>query len=291
MITHYLKTYAPVSRPMLLVSLCLHGLLLGAAVSLYPLLTHSRKPMEIGVSRVKLVAPKIGPSVAEKLPETAVVTQPHTIDQSQVASRDPNQAPEAVRPKVVREAAQESIPLKKRQRQLARVEAPKIKKPAQIEEKQRKKKEDPQVLLERRLASLRDEVEKKKTDASQPRAADRRSEPTARSTASAGGDDGAADPESIHWLNTVRSQINSHWSLLADSRELRRVAIVGVRIADDGSLTDAAVDKSSGDEVFDRSALRAVRQAAAFPPVPARLRELIKREGGLALRFTTSGIQ
>jgi TonB family protein len=72
---------------------------------------------------------------------------------------------------------------------------------------------------------------------------------------------------------------------------LERITIVGVRIADNGRLMDASVDESSGDQVFDRSAIRAVFQAAPFPPIPSELKEKISRAGGLALRFTSKGMQ
>jgi TonB family protein len=69
------------------------------------------------------------------------------------------------------------------------------------------------------------------------------------------------------------------------------VTVIGVKIADNGRLMDASVDKSSGDQVFDRSAMRAVFQAAPFPPIPSELKEKISKAGGLALRFTPKGMQ
>lgn len=296
MITQYLKTSAPVSRSMLLLSLCLHGFFLGAVICVYPLFLHSPKPVEIRVSRVKLVEPKIGPPVPEILQQDRgkadLVDQSREIAQSKIASRAPDATPETVRPKLVPEDAQKSIPLKKRQRPLERVEAPKVKKPREPKEKPPEKKEDPRILLEQKLAAIRNEVEKRKIDLPAKRSDPERAQnPNIVPTGLPGSDDSQGNQELMRWLDTVRSRINAHWSLFGDNRDLRRVTVVGVRIADDGNLTDAGVDKSSGDEVFDRSAMRAVFQAAPFPAVPSRVRELIRREGGLALRFTPSGIQ
>ena len=147
------------------------------------------------------------------------------------------------------------------------------------------------MLLENRLAAIRDQVEKKKADTPSASTSGRAANPPTSAGTTAGGNVSAADEELMRWMDTVRNRINSRWSLLGDQRDLRRVTIVGVRIADDGTLTDAAVDKSSGDEVFDQSAMRAVFQSSPFPTVPPHVRELIRREGGLALRFTPSGIQ
>ena len=72
---------------------------------------------------------------------------------------------------------------------------------------------------------------------------------------------------------------------------MERVTIIGVKIADNGRLMDASVDESSGDQVFDRSAMRAVLQAAPFPPIPSELKEKISKAGGLAFRFTPKGVQ
>jgi TonB family protein len=51
------------------------------------------------------------------------------------------------------------------------------------------------------------------------------------------------------------------------------------------------VNESSGDEVFDKSALRAVFQADPFPAVPTEVMGKIRKAGGLALRFTPKGMQ
>jgi colicin import membrane protein len=89
----------------------------------------------------------------------------------------------------------------------------------------------------------------------------------------------------------VRSRVNLHWSVFAEDQPVRRVTIIAVKIADDGELIDARVDESSGNQTFDLSAMRAVRQAAPFPSVPRMLREEIRKRGGLALRFTPGGMQ
>ncbi len=44
--------------------------------------------------------------------------------------------------------------------------------------------------------------------------------------------------------------------------------LVSVRIARDGVLIDSWIEKGSGNRLFDDSALKAVKKAAPFPPLP-----------------------
>ena len=66
---------------------------------------------------------------------------------------------------------------------------------------------------------------------------------------------------------------------------------MGIKLAEDGRLIDARLDRASGDVVLDRSALRAVAQANPFPAVPTEVAEKIRQEGGLALEFTVRGMK
>ncbi len=112
--------------------------------------------------------------------------------------------------------------------------------------------------------------------------------PDARKTGAGGA---LTDQELLRWLDMVKSRINSNWSVLADNRAVSRVTIIGVKLGHDGRVSDVAIDESSGDEAFDRSAIRAVLQATPLPPLTPETREKVLRAGGLALRFTPRGLQ
>ena len=79
--------------------------------------------------------------------------------------------------------------------------------------------------------------------------------------------------------------------MLGDQTKLDKIAVIGVQIAEDGKLVDASIDSSSGDKLFDNSALRAIFHAAPFPPIPQEVTDKIRQSGGLALRFTPGGMQ
>jgi TonB family protein len=88
----------------------------------------------------------------------------------------------------------------------------------------------------------------------------------------------------------VKSRINSQWFLTGDDPRKNKETIIGIQISDNGSLIKASVDKSSGDKVFDNSAMRAIHQAAPFPPLPSEVKK-IQESRGLGLRFTPRGMQ
>ncbi len=274
----------------LLLSVSLHGLAFLAIVIVSFSVSKVSKPTEEVVSRVTLVDTKAYTPVAEQiradsaeapnqLPE--VLTQPEVPEK---AAKKPRQTLEA---RAVAPQNRDAIEIKKRKKPARRVEAAKepVKKKPPAETA--KKKEDPRAFLEKRLAAIRQEVETKRADA----------KPVQSSGAQAiGGPDvkqggASGDENSIRWFNEVKNRINSHWVISADDRHLERITIIAVRIADDGRLMDASVDEGSRDQVFDRSALRAVVQAAPFPPIPLELKEKISKAGGLAFRFTPKGIQ
>jgi TonB family protein len=52
-------------------------------------------------------------------------------------------------------------------------------------------------------------------------------------------------------------------------------AIFDIRLAEDGSITQLTLKRSSGHEDWDASAMAAVRQASPFPPPPGGQRHFI----------------
>lgn len=293
MISSYSRSPASASPWGLLLSVSLHGLVFLAVISLSFSISKVSKPAEETISHVKLVAPKAYSPVVEQIQHRpmeapnalpAVLTQPDPLEN---ASENPRATVEA---RAVASQNRDVIAVKKRKRHLRRVEAAKEPDKKKPQPETAKKKEDPQSFLEKRLAAIRQDVENKKTDTTPQRPSEASGSQTpGRPEGKQGGRSG--DEQSAQWFDGVKSLINSHWSILGDDRPLERVTIIGVRIADNGRLMDASVDESSGDRVFDRSAMRAVVQAAPFPPIPFELKEKISQAGGLAFRFTPKGVQ
>jgi colicin import membrane protein len=262
-------------------------------VLFYGKATTFRKPADAGVTRVKLVELKSGPPEIEKVQSDTAspgpVLQEKEPAQAEVKPNDEPIARETVKPLAPALAAREVIPLKKRNRTLQRVELPKPRTSKQAEDKDAEKK--PETRIEQRLAAIRQNVESRRKDSQSHSAADA-PQHSQTSTGSVRGQRGEpGELELIRWLDQVRSQVNSHWSLLRDGQHQPTVTVIGVRISDEGHLIEASVEESSGDQVLDRSAMRAVHQAAPFPPIPPVVKEKIRTEGGLALRFTPGGIQ
>jgi len=264
-----------------------------AVISLSFSLSKVNKPAEESIRRVKLVAAQACSPVVEQIrhshaeapkviPEVLTQPEPH-----EKASAKPRATLEA---RSVATQNRDIITIKKRKRPLQRVETAKEPDKKKPQTETAKNKEDPQSFLEKRLAAIRQDVESKKTDAvPSPPSQGVVSQTSGRSDAKQEGSSG--DEQLIRWFDGVKTLINSHWSIFGDNRQLERVTVIGVRIADNGRLMDASVDESSGDQVFDRSAMRAVFQAAPFPPIPSEVKEKISRAGGLAFRFTPKGVQ
>ena len=281
------------SPRMLAVSAVLHGLLLLIVMICSAALQVQRPPTPEEVTRVVLTEQPEGPPAAEKIQPGPVKDPEPTLpeDSQQTEPLDP---PPKLKREIVQaqELSKESPPaavrLTKRKKPPKRVEAPK-KEPAPPEKQE--KKESPESFLENRLASLRKDVESRKSaPAARKPAPEAKAVPAQGSHGSASGN-GTVDAEAARWLALVKTRINANWSLPANGRQVERVAIIGVQISDNGALANVAVDSSSGDEFFDKSAMRAVFQAAPFPSPPTEVARKIRDAGGLALRFTPRGMQ
>ncbi len=293
MISSYSRSPASASPWGLLLSVSLHGLVFLAVIILSVSISKVTKPAEEIISHVKLVAPKAYSPVVEQIehrPTEAPKEIPEVLTETSPLEKVSEKPRATLEARAVASQNRDVIAVKKRKRPLRRVEAanePDKKKP---QPETAKKKEDPQSFLEKRLAAIRQDVDNKKTDAAPPRPSQGEGSQTSEKQGVKQGGS-SIDEKSARWFDEVRTRINSHWSILGDDRQVERVTIIGVRIADNGRLTDASVDESSGDQVFDRSAMRAVFQAAPFPSIPFELKEKISQAGGLAFRFTPKGMQ
>ncbi len=288
------RTVHAASPWMIAVSVIFHVTMVAAVVAVSSLAIRPHKVSTEEVRRVTLVQPTMGTMAAEKLQPATDNKAESPVLVETATPREPAKAPEAkretIRSRSVAAPSKDLIPLAKRRAPPKRLEAPKAEPKKEVpkaktadaktEKAKPAKPESPQSFLEKRMAAIRKDLENKKRDGS----------PGAGNRGATSGS-GKTDEELAHWLEQVRSAINAHWALFGQERRQEKVTVIGARIADDGKLTAAAVDRSSGDPVFDRSAMRAVYQAAPFPSVPLSARERIRKEGGLALRFTPGGMQ
>jgi len=279
------------SPRMLLISVGLHAILLCAIILFSYSITRPPVPREV-INRVTLVESNPGPPVVQHV-ESAPINAPAILPREKLEPKTNTKASsetarQILKPTAMSPVQNQAIPLRKRKpaTQVEKPKKPELKKTA---ESPAKKKEDQQKYLEKQLASIQERVKNIKSDASRRSAVP--ADPSA--VGKTGLEDGerAAQEELHRWLEDVRSRINSRWSVFGDRSQVSRPTEIGVKIDDNGRLIDATVNQSSGNQVFDQSALRAVFQADPFPAVRPEVREQIRKAGGLALRFASGGMQ
>lgn len=287
------------SARMLALSACIHGICILALIAVAGSFHKPKPQQEEAITRVHLEAPPASPPKTEIM-QPEIVTEPeppaeNTVQVVEQAKPEDKKHAEIVTK--VEKPAEQSIPVKKRKKRMKEVKAPKPpeKKPEKKAEakpdKKRteppKKKETPDEILAKRFAELRKEVAHKKSDAGgQPR----KPSPTVPGDGVRPGS-GVVDRQFLEWYAGMRDKIDANWRVFASYRNTERATVVGVQLADDGRLINATLDQTSGDEVLDRAALRAVYQASPFPRVPAEVAEKIRQAGGLALKFSVKGMQ
>jgi TonB family C-terminal domain len=69
-----------------------------------------------------------------------------------------------------------------------------------------------------------------------------------------------------YYTNQVVKKIGRNWQWSTEFGDLKTV--VRFRILRSGEVSAVDIDKSSGDRVFDEQAVRAVKLASPFPPLP-----------------------
>jgi TonB family protein len=78
----------------------------------------------------------------------------------------------------------------------------------------------------------------------------------------------AEDFPFAHYISRMRRKIAASWRVPEGSQGEDRLCRIYFRVHRDGSVSDVAVEESSGLFMFDQSAQRAVVQAAPMPPLP-----------------------
>ncbi len=281
MISELLKSERMASNTMMLVSVFVHV----AALVAIMLVSYNYKsaPKSVGtiVSKVKLV--ESGSPKLELAPQQTAMIEPAVMPiatefTEPATAHMPNE--QRLTSSFSEAKTVPSLQVQKRKKTAKKIEEPKT-----ISKKNTPLKEpDNSKYLEKRLSELRSKMQEKKKET--PVSA-------SNNVAGASGKSSIAsgDAQLSHWLQLVKNKVNTHWSLLGDQTKLDKIAVIGVQIAEDGKLVDASIDSSSGDKLFDNSALRAIFHAAPFPPIPQEVTDKIRQSGGLALRFTPGGMQ
>ncbi len=277
------RTAKAAAWPMLLISTALHVALIVAFTVALGNSYVRVNPTERTVTKVTLVDPApAAPSLETAQTDHATGRQPEVETLLEAAPVNPKEA------KTSRNTIEakkfhvtDSIKPTKKKRTAKSMETPKPKETAKKPKESEKKKEDPSAFLEKRLAGLRESVEKRKAESPKNQAAN---------SSGSGAGRGAADRELNRWFKEVKDRINAHWSIMGESGD-SIFTLISIQLTDSGALTKAVVDAPSGDKSFDLSAMRAVMQASPFPPMPVEVKDRVQKSGGLALRFTPKGLQ
>jgi protein TonB len=78
----------------------------------------------------------------------------------------------------------------------------------------------------------------------------------------------ASDFPFTYYLRLIQSKIGERWSPPRAAAAGGERVIVLFEIQRDGQVREPTVEKSSGNALYDQSALRAITEASPFPPLP-----------------------
>lgn len=76
-----------------------------------------------------------------------------------------------------------------------------------------------------------------------------------------------------YYLGAIERKVSQNWFSGASGQGEGLSCVVYFRLRRDGGVADIRTEKSSGNAYFDRAALRAVRSASPFPPLPRAFTE------------------
>ena len=76
-----------------------------------------------------------------------------------------------------------------------------------------------------------------------------------------------------YYLSAIERKVSGHWFSSESGRGEGFSCVVYFRLARGGSVSDVRIEQSSGNAYFDRSAQRAIRSSAPFPPLPKAFTE------------------
>lgn len=79
-------------------------------------------------------------------------------------------------------------------------------------------------------------------------------------------------PSDSYYLALILSKISQNWNNPYQGKRETVRARIYFRIDKNGKLQEVKIENSSGDAIFDQSALRAVYDAKMFPPLPEEMK-------------------
>lgn len=118
-----------------------------------------------------------------------------------------------------------------------------------------------------RVSKLKEEISSRSAT---PKAAAPALKPQASTAQNPAGGSAKADLERKYpaYYGVIRDKVQDNWIYPEGLKDGAISVIVSIKIARTGKLLDVSVEKSSGDQAFDASLLKAVKKAAPFPPLP-----------------------
>jgi TonB family protein len=78
----------------------------------------------------------------------------------------------------------------------------------------------------------------------------------------------ASDFPFTYYLRLIQSKIGERWSPPRAAAAGGERVVVLFEIQRDGQVREPQVERSSGNAIYDQSALRAIMEASPFPPLP-----------------------
>jgi colicin import membrane protein len=100
---------------------------------------------------------------------------------------------------------------------------------------------------------------------------------------------GETNTRLMSYYSSIWSRIKGQWALPQSILQNQNLeAVIDVKIARSGALLSAQFEKKSGNSYFDSSAMRAVRKASPFSPLPEWIRD---DSVELGIRFRSSELR
>jgi TonB family protein len=143
--------------------------------------------------------------------------------------------------------------------------------PAPVKRIDAQKVQDRENIVNKALENLR------KKSQSAPQTEEQRTPPAgavSRGETAAGAASGRVDRTFSLYYTQIWSRIKSQWVFPQSiSQKETLIAVINVKVLDSGAVTDLHFEKRSANRFFDESAMRAIRKASPFPPLPSDLGE------------------
>ena len=140
------------------------------------------------------------------------------------------------------------------------------------EPKQKPKKEEAKIPVPKKPDAKKEGDAKKEAEAKNDASAENADEKPLGVSVGAGDGTGiAVDAANFpfgYFLAAIERRVSENWFSAVSEGGAGLACVVYFKLMRDGSVSDARVETSSGNAYFDRSAVRAVKSASPFPPLP-----------------------